>query len=175
MVDRITPATSWEDIATLPARVGFEDAWPVMCEPYKHWVIEDNFVDGARPSWEDVGALLVPDVVPHELMKVRLLNVTHSAMCYAGILAGCTHVHEAATHSKMRAFLEHLMVWRLDLTSRAPCLNKAPRGATWCAWTRYSSRVVRSSSLKPVPFAASACTRLSSAPRPTPYIPHSTP
>jgi mannitol 2-dehydrogenase len=59
-----------------------------------HWVIEDNFVDGERPPWESVGAVLVPDVIPHELMKVRLLNVTHSAMCYAGILAGCTHVHE---------------------------------------------------------------------------------
>lgn len=109
MVDRITPATSWDDIATLPQKVGFEDAWPVMCEPYKHWVIEDNFVDGERPPWEEVGAVLVPDVIPHELMKVRLLNVTHSAMCYAGILAGCTHVHEAVTHSKMRVFLEHVM------------------------------------------------------------------
>lgn len=60
-------------------------------------------------SGESVGAVLVPDVIPHELMKVRLLNVTHSAMCYAGILAGCTHVHEAVTHTKLRQFLDHLM------------------------------------------------------------------
>ena len=53
-----------------------------MCEPYKHWVIEDDFVDGQRPP-ETVGATLTKDVVSHELMKVRLLNVTHSAMCYA--------------------------------------------------------------------------------------------
>jgi mannitol 2-dehydrogenase len=99
MVDRITPATSWEDIATLPSQLGFEDAWPVMCEPYKHWVIEDNFVDNERPAWEATGAVVVADVIPHELMKVRLLNVTHSAMCYAGILAGCTHV--------VRAFPNH--------------------------------------------------------------------
>ena len=52
MVDRITPATSWDDIATMPDKYGFEDQWPVMCEPYKHWVIEDDFVDDARPPWE---------------------------------------------------------------------------------------------------------------------------
>ena len=119
MVDRITPATSWEDIATLPQKFGFEDKWPVMCEPYKHWVLEDNFVDDARPAWESVGAVLVPDVIPHELMKVRLLNVTHSAMCYVGLLAGCTHVHEAVTHSKIRTFLEYIMAEEIGATLRA--------------------------------------------------------
>ena len=109
MVDRITPATSPADIADLKERAGIDDAWPVMCEPYKHWVIEDDFVDGQRPAWERVGALLVPDVRPHELMKVRLLNVTHSAMCYVGALAGLTHVHEAVTHKMIKPFLRRLM------------------------------------------------------------------
>jgi len=109
MVDRITPATSPQDIADLEQRTGIEDKWPVMCEPYKHWVIEDDFVDGQRPAWERVGALLVPDVRPHELMKVRLLNVTHSAICYVGSLAGLTHVHEAVTHKMIKPFLRRLM------------------------------------------------------------------
>ena len=109
MVDRITPATSNEDIVSLKENADITDAWPVMCEPYKHWVIEDDFVDGARPAWETVGALLVPDVRPHELMKVRLLNVGHSAMCYAGVLAGCEHVHEAVTHKMIKPFLKRLM------------------------------------------------------------------
>ena len=109
MVDRITPATSPADIADLKERAGIDDEWPVMCEPYKHWVIEDDFVDGQRPAWERVGALLVPDVRPHELMKVRLLNVTHSAICYVGSLAGLTHVHEAVTHKMIKPFLRRLM------------------------------------------------------------------
>ena len=119
MVDRITPATSMEDVATLPATLGFEDNWPVMCEPYKHWVIEEAFVDDERPPWEDVGAVVVRDVVPHELMKVRLLNVTHSAMCYAGILAGLTHVHEAVTHSKLRSFLRKVQLEEIGPTLQA--------------------------------------------------------
>lgn len=119
MVDRITPATSPQDVADLKERAQIEDEWPVMCEPYRHWVIEDDFVDGARPSWEDVGALLVPDVRPHELLKVRLLNVTHSTLCYAGILAGCTHVHEAVTHKMIRPFLKRLMRSEIAASLRA--------------------------------------------------------
>ena len=126
MVDRITPATSPADIADLKERAGIDDAWPVMCEPYKHWVIEDDFVDGQRPPWETVGATLTKDVVSHELMKVRLLNVTHSAMCYPAILAGLTHVHEACLHSKIRAYLELVMLEEIAPTLRAnPEMDKS--------------------------------------------------
>ena len=119
MVDRITPATSWDDIATMPDKYGFEDKWPVMCEPYKHWVIEDDFVDDERPPWEEAGAVVVRDVIPHELMKVRLLNVTHSAMCYAAILAGLTHVHEAVTHEALAPYLRRVMLDEIGPTLRA--------------------------------------------------------
>ena len=119
MVDRITPATSPGDVAALKSAADVDDAWPVMCEPYKHWVIEDDFVDGERPAWERVGAVLVPDVRPHELMKVRLLNVGHSAMCYAGALAGCEHVHEAVTHKLIRPFLKRLMREEIAASLRA--------------------------------------------------------
>ena len=119
MVDRITPATSPQDVSDLKAKAGVDDQWPVMCEPYKHWVIEDDFVDGARPAWERVGALLVPDVRPHELMKVRLLNVTHSALCYVGSLAGLTNVHEAVTHKMIKPYLRRLMNEEIAASLRA--------------------------------------------------------
>ena len=119
MVDRITPATSPGDLASLKAAAGVDDAWPVMCEPYKHWVIEDDFVDDQRPPWEEAGAVVVRDVIPHELMKVRLLNVTHSAMCYAAILAELTHVHEAVTHEAVAPYLRRVMLDEIGPTLRA--------------------------------------------------------
>ena len=91
----------------------------MMCEPYKHWVIQDDFVDDERPPWEDIGAVVVRDVIPHELMKVRLLNVTHSAMCYAAILAGLTHVHEAVTHEALAPYLRRVMLDEIGPTLRA--------------------------------------------------------
>jgi mannitol 2-dehydrogenase len=95
MVDRITPVTTPEVIATVRDEFGVDDAWPVVAEPFTSWVLEDNFTDG-RPPFEDVGVLLVDDVTPYELMKLRLLNASHQALCYFGYLAGYRLVHDAA-------------------------------------------------------------------------------
>ncbi len=51
MVDRIVPATTDADRARIDAALGVHDAWPVVCEPFKQWVIEDRFPQG-RPAWE---------------------------------------------------------------------------------------------------------------------------
>lgn len=89
MVDRITPVTTPEDIAFLATERGLKDAWPVTCEPFNQWVIEDDFADG-RPAWETVGAQFVADVTPYEKMKIRLLNAGHSVL---GLL-GSVHGHQ---------------------------------------------------------------------------------
>jgi mannitol 2-dehydrogenase len=95
MVDRITTVTTAADIGRLRAEFGIEDAWPVVCEPFRQWVLEDSFPTG-RPPLEECGVQLVPDVTPYELMKLRLLNCSHQALGYAGYLAGYRYVHEAA-------------------------------------------------------------------------------
>jgi mannitol 2-dehydrogenase len=96
MVDRITPVTTPEDIEALKGQFGVEDAWPVVCEPFTQWALEDAFEDGAagRPAFDDVGVQLVPDVEPYELMKLRLLNASHQALCYLGYLSGYRYAHE---------------------------------------------------------------------------------
>lgn len=104
MVDRITPATTDEHRERLAQRFGVEDAWPVVCEPWTQWVLEDRFPTG-RPPLEDVGVQLVDDVEPYELMKLRLLNGSHQAMAYLGALAGHTHVHDVCQDPLFRRFL----------------------------------------------------------------------
>jgi mannitol 2-dehydrogenase len=96
MVDRITPVTTPEDIQALKDEFGVEDAWPVVCEPFTQWALEDAFEGGAagRPAFQDVGVQLVPDVEPYELMKLRLLNASHQALCYLGYLSGYRYAHE---------------------------------------------------------------------------------
>jgi mannitol 2-dehydrogenase len=108
MVDRITPVTTDADQAEIRARFGLDDRWPVVCEPYTQWVLEDAFGAG-RPSYEHVGVQLVPDVAPYELMKLRLLNASHQALCYLARLAGYRLVHEAAQDPLFRAFLRGYM------------------------------------------------------------------
>jgi fructuronate reductase len=68
MVDRIVPATKPEDIERLADLTGVLDLSPVMHEPFRQWVVEDRFVDGARPDLGAVAVQLVEDVTPFELM-----------------------------------------------------------------------------------------------------------
>jgi mannitol 2-dehydrogenase len=109
MVDRITPKTTEADRAELSRRFGIEDQWPVLCEPFTQWVLEDNFSDG-RPPLEDVGVQIVPDVEPYELMKLRLLNASHQALCYPGYLVGYRLVHEVTTDPLFARFLLDYMI-----------------------------------------------------------------
>jgi mannitol 2-dehydrogenase len=104
MVDRITPVTTDADRAEVAERFGIEDQWPVVCEPYTQWVLEDAFTAG-RPPYERVGVQVVDRVEPYELMKLRLLNGSHQAMAYFGYLSGYRLVHEAAQDPSFQAFL----------------------------------------------------------------------
>jgi mannitol 2-dehydrogenase len=104
MVDRITPVTSDDDRALLTERFGVEDGWPVVCEPFTQWVLEDHFTDG-RPAFDTAGVQLVPDVMPYELMKLRLLNASHQALCYLGYLAGYRYAHEVCQDELFADFL----------------------------------------------------------------------
>lgn len=108
MVDRITPATTADDIADLATRHGVSDRWPVISESFRQWVIEDDFVDG-RPAWEHVGAYFTADVAPYEFMKLRLLNASHLAVAGLGRLMGCEFVHETMQDARLRAYMVALM------------------------------------------------------------------
>ena len=108
MVDRITPATSPLDISKLKESTGIDDAWPVVCEPFHQWVIEDDFIAG-RPAWETVGAQFVKDVVPYEKMKLSLLNAGHSVLGIIGALMGYSTIDEAANNPEIATFLRAYM------------------------------------------------------------------
>ncbi|AGZ43424.1 mannitol dehydrogenase family protein [Actinoplanes friuliensis] len=104
MVDRITPVTTDDDREEVRKRFGVDDAWPVVCEPFTQWALEDAFPLG-RPPFEDAGVQVVADVEPYELMKLRLLNASHQALCYFGYLSGFRLVHDVTQDSLFADFL----------------------------------------------------------------------
>ncbi|HEY8575084.1 MAG TPA: mannitol dehydrogenase family protein [Devosia sp.] len=104
MVDRITPATSEREKTLLADNFGIDDAWPVLCESFKQWVLEDNFPAG-RPALEKVGVQFVPDVAPYEHMKIRILNGGHATIAYPAGLMDIHFVHEAMENPLVAAFL----------------------------------------------------------------------
>ena len=120
MVDRITPVTTPDVIENLAADSGIDDAWPVAAEPFTAWVLDDDFSDG-RPPYDEVGVLLVDDVTPYELMKLRLLNAGHQALCYFAYLAGYRLVADAAGDPLFARFLLEYMD-----TEATPTLKPVP-------------------------------------------------
>ncbi|WP_417307804.1 mannitol dehydrogenase family protein [Devosia sp.] len=104
MVDRITPATSDRERQLLADNFGVADGWPVFCERFRQWVLEDNFPAG-RPALEKVGVQFVPDVAPYEHMKIRILNGGHATIAYPAALMDIHFVHEAMENDLVRDFL----------------------------------------------------------------------
>ncbi|WP_138441290.1 mannitol dehydrogenase family protein [Marinobacter alexandrii] len=108
MVDRITPGTNDKHRQWLKEHYDLEDGWPVICEPFCQWVLEDDFCNG-RPEWERVGVQFTDDVAPYERMKIRLLNASHSAMAYLGYLAGYRYTHEVMADERFSQFIRSFM------------------------------------------------------------------
>jgi mannitol 2-dehydrogenase len=108
MVDRITPVTTRKDTDLFKSRLGIDDRWPVFCEPFIQWIIEDNFSNG-RPPWERVGVQFVEEVEPYEKMKIRLLNAGHSLLGFAGSLAGYSTIDETVSDPLIAKLLRKFM------------------------------------------------------------------
>lgn len=117
MVDRIVPAVTPETLDKIEQLTGVRDPAGVACEPFRQWVIEDNFVAG-RPAWEKAGAELVADVLPFEEMKLRMLNGSHSFLAYLGYLAGYQHINDCMGDENYRRAARALM-----LREQAPTLK----------------------------------------------------
>jgi mannitol 2-dehydrogenase len=105
MVDRIAPATSDRERRMTRDDFGIDDAWPVFCEDFIQWVVEDQFPAG-RPAFEEVGAEFVSDVTPYEMMKLRILNAGHAIIAYPSGLMDIHFVHEGMENPLVRAFLQ---------------------------------------------------------------------
>ena len=119
MVDRITPATTDDDRDDVARHIGLRDEAAVVTEPFTQWVIEDDFA-GDRPKWEEAGALLVSDVAPFELAKLRLLNGAHSTLAYLGYLAGCEFVSDAMANRDLARFIRDMQRVEIAPTVTAP-------------------------------------------------------
>ena len=109
MVDRIVPATRPEDLARVEGITGLRDEGVVVGEPFRQWVIEDDF-NRPRPRWDVAGAEFVADVEPYEFIKMRVLNACQTALCYLGALSGlgttCDDVHDPL----LRTFAERMIL-----------------------------------------------------------------
>lgn len=121
MVDRIVPAVTEDSLQQIAGQLGVYDPCAIACEPFRQWVIEDNFANG-RPDWDSVGAQFVADVAPFEAMKLRMLNGSHSFLAYLGYLGGYDTIADTMSNPAYRRAALALM-----LDEQAPTLSM-PQG-----------------------------------------------
>ncbi|MDB1125847.1 mannitol dehydrogenase family protein [Vibrio algarum] len=127
MVDRIVPAATEDTLSEIAELLGVTDPCGIACEPFRQWVIEDNFVAG-RPDWTLAGAEFVEDVIPFEEMKLRMLNGSHSFLAYLGYLGGYDHISDTMTDPAYKEAALNLM-----LKEQAPTLTM-PEGSNLRAY-----------------------------------------
>lgn len=108
MVDRITPVTTAVDIDYLQNSYQYKDEWPVICEPFIQWVIEDKFSND-RPPLEKLGVQFVPNVSPYEKMKIRLLNAGHSVLGISGAVHGHPTINACMEDLVFAKFMREFM------------------------------------------------------------------
>lgn len=125
MVDRIVPASTDETLAAARRALGVTDRAAVAAEPYRQWVIEDDFPAG-RPAWERAGAVLSGDVAAWERLKLRTLNGVHSTLAYLGALAGCGTIAEALALPGMRPLVTGLIVEDIAASFEPPAGVSVP-------------------------------------------------
>ncbi len=107
VVDRIVPVSTEYDIAKLYERIGVRDEAPVICEPFRQWVIENRFA-GPVPAWSSVGAQVVDDAAPWEQLKLRMLNAAHSTLAYLGLRLGYRSIADAVGDPALRDVCQRL-------------------------------------------------------------------
>lgn len=108
MVDRIVPKVTQADRQELKQQYDYEDQGLIVTEPFKQWVIEDNFCT-ERPDWESAGVLFVRQVSDYEKLKLRTLNGSHSALAYMGVLLGHKWIHQAVVDPLLARVIKRLM------------------------------------------------------------------
>lgn len=108
MVDRIVPAATAEQRARQSEQLGCIDAAGIATEPFSQWIIENRFAADC-PDWAAAGAQFVEDIRPFETIKLRLLNASHSAIAYCGLLAGAGTVDAVMSDPLLGDFIRRLM------------------------------------------------------------------
>ncbi len=107
MVDRITPVTEDRERRIVAEEFGIVDGWPVFCEGFFQWVMEDTFPLG-RPPFEKAGVQFSTEVGAFEVMKLRILNGGHAAIAYPAGLLDVPFARDAMDHPLIRQYLNKL-------------------------------------------------------------------
>jgi tagaturonate reductase len=107
LVDRIVPGYPKDDVETYEDQLDYEDQMMVVSEVFLLFVIQDlaNLKERIPFDKIDEQILVVDDIQPYRLRKVRILNGGHTLMLAPAILSGKETVKESIDDPFLGKFL----------------------------------------------------------------------
>lgn len=111
LVDRIVPGFPSTNSDVVLAQIGYADKLLVEAEQYHSFVIEmPASIRHELPVQQTrLNVLLVDDVTPYRLLKVRILNGAHTSMVATGYLLGLEFVKQAMDDPRLSKFIRALV------------------------------------------------------------------
>jgi tagaturonate reductase len=107
LVDRIVPGYPKNDAESYEEQLDYEDPMMVVSETFLLWVIQGGEDLKQRIPFDKINEqiLVVDDIQPYRLRKVRILNGGHTLMLAPAILSGKEIVKEAIDDKFIGTFL----------------------------------------------------------------------
>ncbi|MBB6329972.1 tagaturonate reductase [Chryseobacterium sediminis] len=107
LVDRIVPGYPKDDAESYEDQLDYEDQMMVVSETFLLWVIQDAGNLKERIPFDKINEqiLVVDDIQPYRLRKVRILNGGHTLMLAPAILSGKETVKESIDDAFIGKFL----------------------------------------------------------------------
>jgi len=111
LVDRIVTGYPKDNILEYQEEVGYKDNLIVTAEHYHLWVIEKGDNQKLEQIFADSGlnVLLVDNLQPYRIRKVRVLNGAHTSMVPVGLLNGNVTVRQTVEETFTKDFVNQVI------------------------------------------------------------------
>jgi tagaturonate reductase len=135
LVDRIVPGKIAQAEEELKSKFDISDELLIMSEPYALWAIQSTApIVKERLSFAQIhpGVIITPDIDTFRILKLHLLNGTHTFSCGVAILSGFITVDEAIKNELFFNYIKQLIYQEIApaISSETITLAEAERFAT---------------------------------------------
>lgn len=94
-------------------QLGYTDELMILAEPFRLWAIEtsnENVKSVSSFSKADDAVVIASNIEKFRILKLRLLNATHSFTCGLVHLANFLRVKEAVSDNSVESYIHNLMI-----------------------------------------------------------------
>ncbi|KGO93610.1 tagaturonate reductase [Flavobacterium subsaxonicum] len=122
LVDRIVPGYPKDDVTTYIEKLGYEDTLMTVSETFLFWAIQADEVLLQKILFNAINEniLVVKDIEPYRVRKVRILNGAHTLMVPLSLLDGNETVKQSIDNNFIGLFIKEAVYQEINPTINLP-------------------------------------------------------